>query len=219
MENPFSIEFEHLPKELNIFPLAGALLLPRGRLPLNIFEPRYLNMVLDSLGEQRLIGMVQTLEPTPDPIPDDSQYFKIGCAGRIASFAETKDGRIVLTLEGVCRFNVISELKNRNGYRRVSSDFTPYTIDMEEPPLCMDRGAFMMLLKNYFKVEQIRVDWDLIEKTENQLLIANLGMMCPFNNQEKQALLQARDFSHMTEIMTSLMEMAVRSFETSSVRH
>ena len=219
MEHPFIIEFGKLPKELNIFPLAGALLLPRGRLPLNIFEPRYINMVLDSLGEQRLIGMVQTRQNNESIVPNDAPFFNIGCAGKIVSFSETSDGRIILTLEGDCRFNVAAECEMRNGYRRIRTDFAPYSIDMDEPPECVDRRSFENLLKNYFKIEQIKVDWELIEKTEDKLLIANLGMMCPFNNQEKQALLEARDFIHMTEIMTSLMEMAIRSRDASSVKH
>ena len=153
MKDPFSIQHKNLPKEINIFPLAGALLLPRGRLPLNIFEPRYLNMVLDSLSEKRLIGMLQTLETKTGLVPDDAEFFKIGCAGRIVSFSETMDGRIVLTLEGVCRFNVTSELEMRNGYRRVCSDFSPYAIDIDEPPPVVDRDAFILLLKNYFKTD------------------------------------------------------------------
>ena len=219
MGDLFSTPFKQLPEELNIFPLAGALLLPRGRLPLNIFEPRYLNMVLDSLGENRMIGMVQTLESSANPIPDDARFFKTGCAGRIVSFAETMDSRIVITLEGICRFNIVSEFGIQNGYRRIYSDFEPYAMDMDEPPQCVNRGAFIRLLKDYFEAEQIRVDWEMIEKTEDKLLVANLGMMCPFSSQEKQALLEARDYSHMVEIITSLMEMAIRSCDKSSVEH
>ena len=219
MRDLFSTPFKQLPEELNIFPLAGALLLPRGRLPLNIFEPRYLNMVLDSLGENRMIGMVQTLETSVNPIPDDARLLKTGCAGRIVSFAETMDGRIVITLEGICRFNIMAEFEMQNGYRRIHSDFEPYAMDMDETPQWVDRGTFIRLLKDYFEVEQIRVDWEMIEKTEDRLLMANLGMMCPFNSQEKQALLEARDYSHMVEIMRSLMEMAIRSCDNSSVKH
>jgi len=188
-------------------------------LPLNIFEPRYLNMVLDSLGENRMIGMVQTLETSVNPMPDDARFFKTGCAGRIVSFAETMDGRIVITLQGICRFNIMSEVGMQNGYRRIHSDFGPYAMDMDGPPQCVDRGTFIRLLKDYFEVEKIRVDWEMIEKTEDRLLMANLGMMCPFNSQEKQALLEARDYSHMVEIITSLMEMAIRSCDKSSVKH
>ena len=219
MRDLFSIPFKQLPEELNIFPLAGTLLLPRGRLPLNIFEPRYLNMVVDSLSENRMIGMVQTLETSVNPIPDDAYFFKTGCAGRIVSFAETMDGRIVITLEGICRFNIMSEFEMQNGYRRIHSDFKPYAKDMDEPAQCVDRRAFFKLLKDYFEVEHIRVDWKMIEKTEDRMLMANLGMMCPFNSQEKQALLEARDYSHMVEIITSLMEMAICSGDKSSVKH
>ena len=219
MQDCFGIAFEKLPKELPVFPLPGVLLLPRGRLPLNIFEPRYLNMVLDALGEQRLIGMVQTLESIDDPIQDDTPLFKTGCAGRIVAFSETMDGRIVLTLEGVCRFNIVSECELQNGYRRIHSDFDPYAMDLGDTQKPVDREALNRLLTDYFEVEKVRVDWDMIEKTEDRLLIANLGMMCPFNNQEKQALLEARDFAHMTEIITTLMEMAIRSFNQSSVKH
>ena len=219
MTEPFGIPFEQLPKELPIFPLPGVLLLPRGRLPLNIFETRYLNMVIDALGEERLIGMVQTLEGAADLIPNDAQLFKTGCAGRIVSFAETMDGRLLITLEGICRFDIVSEFGVRNGYRCIRSNFVPYASDMDNPPKQVDREELNRLLENYFEAKKIRVDWDVIKKMEDWLLISNLGMMCPFNNQEKQALLEARDYAHMTEIMMSLMEMAIRSDDQSSVRH
>ena len=215
----FRIPFEQMPGELSIFPLPGVLLLPRGRLPLNIFEPRYLDMVIDSLGEERLIGVVQTIEVDVDPIPDDAQLFNTGCAGRIVSFAETTDGRIILTLEGICRFDIISQSEIRNGYRRIHTNYDPYAMDINSPPQKVNREELNRLLKHYFEAKKIRVDWNMIEKTEDRLLIANLGMMCPFNNQEKQALLEARDYAHMTEIMLSLMEMAIRSDDQSSVKH
>jgi len=223
MYDPFGLPFDQLPDEISVFPLPGVLLLPKGRLPLNIFEPRYLNMVLDALKEERLIGMVQAMEMAPDPVPEDASLFKTGCAGRIVSFAETTDGRIMLTLDGICRFNIQSELENRNGYRRVRSDFSQFEQDMAEPPQHVDRDMLKELLERYFQAKQIRVDWDMIDQTEDQMLMANLGMMCPFNAQEKQALLEARDYAHMTEIMMSLMEMAVQestaSGDGSSVKH
>lgn len=219
MLHDFGIPFKRLPKELPIFPLPGVLLLPGGRLPLNVFETRYLNMVIDALGEERLIGMVQTPEVVADLIPDDAQLFKTGCAGRIVSFAETTDGRLLITLEGICRFDIISESRIHNGYRRIHSNFIPYAMDMDNPPIQVDRQEFDRLVKNYFEAKKIRVDWDLIISMEESLLIANLGMMCPFNNQEKQALLEARDYAHMTEIMISLMEMAIQSGDQLSVKH
>ena len=107
----------------------------------------------------------------------------------------------------------------KNGYRRIHSDFRPFAMDMDEPPQRVNRSDFFKLLKNYFNVKQIKVDWEVIENTEDRSLMANLGMLCPFNIQEKQALLEAEDYSHMVEIITSLMEMAIRSCDKSSVKH
>ena len=224
MRNSLRLSFADLPGELSVFPLPGVLLLPNGRLPLNIFEPRYLNMVLDSLREERLIGMVQATELAPDPIPDDADLFKIGCAGKIVSFAETPDGQIQLVLEGVCRFGIQSDAGLRNGYRRVSADYSLFQQDMDDPVQQIDRDVFRSLLESYFKAKQISVDWDMVDTLEDHFLIANLGMMCPFNAQEKQALLEARNHAHMTEIMMSLMEMAIQESavtanDNSQVRH
>ena len=224
MWDPFGLPFEDLSDEMSVFPLPGVLLLPHGRLPLNIFEPRYLNMVLDSLREERLIGMVQAKEMALDPIPDDAEIFDIGCTGRIVSFAETTDGCINLTLEGICRFNIMESLGTRNGYRRVRADFSAFEQDMSAPVQQIDRPAFRELLERYFGAKKIGVDWDMIDKTEDHLLVANLGMMCPFNGQEKQALLEARDYTQMTQIMMSLMEMAIQEVggsanDNSSLKH
>ena len=224
MGNRLKLSFDRLPDELSVFPLPGVLLLPHGRLPLNIFEPRYLNMVLDSLREDRLIGMVQATELAPDPIPDDAELFKIGCVGKIVSFAETRDGRIQLVLDGLCRFGIGGDFGLRNGYRRVSADYSQFQQDMEDPTQKVDRDVFRSLLERYFKSKQISVDWDMVDRLEDNFLIANLGMMCPFNAQEKQALLEARDRVHMTEIMMSLMEMAIQESvmtanDNSQVRH
>tara|TARA_B100000214_G_scaffold222847_1_gene162158 strand:- start:533 stop:1210 length:678 start_codon:yes stop_codon:yes gene_type:complete len=224
MRNRLKLSFDRLPDELSVFPLPGVLLLPNGRLPLNIFEPRYLNMVLDSLREDRLIGMVQATELAPDPVPDDAELFKIGCVGKIVSFAETPDGRIQLVLDGICRFGIGGDFGLRNGYRRVSADYSQFQRDMDDPAQQLDRRAFRRLLESYFKAKQISVDWDMVDNLEDNFLIANLGMMCPFNAQEKQALLEARDYVHMTEIMMSLMEMAIQESavtanDNSQVRH
>ena len=224
MREHFRLSFDGLPGELSVFPLPGVLLLPNGRLPLNIFEPRYLNMVLDSLREDRLIGMVQATELRPDPIPDDAELFKIGCAGKIVSFAETPDGQIQLVLEGVCRFGIGGDFGLRNGYRRVSADYSQFQQDMDYPAHQIDRDVFRSLLERYFKAKRISVDWNMVDNLEDHFLIANLGMMCPFDAQEKQALLEARDYVHMTEIMMSLMEMAIQGSavtanDNSQVRH
>ena len=219
MVNIFKIPFDQLPSEVSIFPLPGALLLPGGRLPLNIFEPRYVSMVLDALGEQRLIGMIQTLEQGSNIVSDNAEIFKVGCVGRIVSFSETADGRMGIVLDGICRFKVVSENTCRNGYRRIQSDFTPYEADMKGSVEKIDRDIFLKLLGDYFSTEKINLDLGGIRDVGDKNLIANLAMMCPFNLQEKQALLEARDFGHMIDIIISLMEMAVRTGRGSTIKH
>ena len=152
---------------------------------LNIFEPRYLNMVLDSLREDRLIGMVQATELAPDPIPDDAELFKIGCVhGKIVSFTETPDGRIQLVLDGVS----IWYWERFWPSERVSaclSGLFQFQQDMDDPAQQLDRDVFRSLLDSYFKAKQIGVDWDIVDSLEDNYN-CNLGMMCPFNSQEKQ---------------------------------
>ncbi|MEE2745380.1 MAG: LON peptidase substrate-binding domain-containing protein [Pseudomonadota bacterium] len=219
MANNFNILFEDLSTELAVFPLSGVLLLPSGRLPLNIFEPRYLNMVFDSIKAQRLIGMVQTFEDESGPGNDQVQIYKTGCVGKIVSFAETKDGCIHLTLEGVCRFDTVAELENRNGYRCVRADYNRYRGDVLDLPQSIDRDVFERHLRDYFQVKNIQVDWDVINNADDKLLFSNLAMLCPFSNQEKQALLEADDFGHMIDIMTSLMKMAIQGGDESYSKH
>ena len=168
--------------------------------------------------------MVQATELAPDPIPDDAELFKTGCVGKIVSFAETSNGQIQLVLEGLCRFGIRSDAGLRNGYRRVLADYSLFHQDMNDPVQQIDREVFRILLESYFKAKHISVDWDMVDNLEDQFLIANLGMMCPFNAQEKQALLEARDHAHMAEIVMSLMEMAIQESsitanDNSQVRH
>jgi Lon protease-like protein len=197
-----------LPASLPIFPLTGALLLPGGRLPLNIFEPRYLAMVDDALAGDRLIGMIQPIEPNSRakaPI-----LFKTGCAGRIVSFAE--DGpRYLISLAGVCRFDIEDELATTRGYRRVTADWAPYRADLTEPvATSLDRVRLLAGLKSYFELNGISVDWSTIETAPDARLITSLAMVCPFGAAEKQALLQASDLDERARILTSLVEMAAR---------
>lgn len=220
MESPFDIPYEELPAEIPIFPLPGALLLPGGHLPLNIFEPRYLNLTLDALRGQRIIGMIQPLEYQPDPVPEDAVLYKTGCLGRIVSYAETEDGRILITLKGMIRFNMTSELKQLNGYRRAYTDFAKFQSDMlgglvSEIP----RDELLPLLKQYFKVMGIRVDWEALEKANDEYLVTSLAMSCPFEVGEKQALLEAVDLGETCLTMIALMEMAVRAGGEESSKH
>lgn len=219
MRDPFDIPFADLPKELIVFPLPGALLLPQGRLPLNIFEPRYLNMVEDALGQQRLIGMVQTRDPHEGLVPEQSDLFDVGCAGRIVSFSETSDGRFMLTLEGVCRYRILGEAEGRRGYRRMKVDFSPYKTDTEDSDWTLDRETFLPVLRRYLEARGIGVEWKAIEAAPDHLLISSLGMMFPFDLKEKQALLEARDIGAMAELMRSLMDMGMHDLDQSTTKH
>lgn len=219
MAGPFGVAFEGLPDAISIFPLPGALLLPSGRLPLNIFEPRYLAMIFDALGQDRLIGMVQTEAEHGGLVPEDAPLFGIGCAGRIVAFNETRDGRLLITLEGVCRYRIDGEMEGKNGYRRVRPDFSAFRADMDEGPAALDRDSFLAILSRYFDAKQLKVDWASLEQTEDRLLIANLAMMCPFGLPEKQALLEAPDFAAITDVMEKLMTMAIQEAGPSGSTH
>ena len=217
--NPFAAPFEDLPESLPIFPLPGAMLLPHGRLPLNIFEPRYLDMVLDSLKQSRLIGMVQPLEMLPDPVPASSELFHIGCAGRIVAFAESDDGRIMLTLQGVCRFKIERELDEEKDYRQVKPDFSAFKEDLSFDDPGINRDGLINILRNYLDLKEIKIDWDGLQKTEDRFLIATLGMMNPFDYREKQAILEAEKPSDMVDVMTSLMEMELATGGNGATKH
>ncbi len=192
--------FDDLPTELPIFPLGGVLLLPRGQLPLNIFEARYVTMVDDAIRSSRLIGMIQTKE--------DGSIYNVGCAGRITSYNETSDGRYEIVLTGVCRFKVDEELGQKDGYRRVKSNWTDFKTDTE-PMGCldMDRGKLRGLLKNYFEQQGLTCSWDAVDKAGDEKLITSLAMICPFDSQEKQALLEAGCCKERAKLFITLLEM------------
>lgn len=209
MASPFDPGFVSLPEIVPIFPLTGVLLLPRGKLPLNIFEPRYLAMTRDALAApDRLIGMIQPTEP--EPTDNAPPVYPIGCVGRIVEFQETDDGRYLITLRGLCRFRIASEVDGRAGYRRVAADYKPYTGDMAEPtePL-PDRGRLLAMLRAYFTLHKIKGDWESITQTDDDRLVTLLAMLCPFAPQEKQALLEAPDLAARSRLMTALFELAV----------
>ncbi|HUY68148.1 MAG TPA: LON peptidase substrate-binding domain-containing protein [Alphaproteobacteria bacterium] len=196
-----------LPEVLPIFPLAGALLLPRGRLPLNIFEPRYVAMIEDALGHGRLIGMVQ---PTAEIEGEAPPLYTIGCAGRITSFTETDDGRFLIGLTGLCRFAVAEELEpDRRGYRRVRPDWQNFLADLGGADDSeIDRERLLGILRNYFKMQSIAADWNAVQGTGNEMLVSSLAMICPLAPNEKQALLEAPDLRRRAELLVALLEMA-----------
>jgi len=209
MQSSFSVKFDDLPGLLPVFPLPSVLLLPGGRLPLNIFEPRYISMVLDSLSEQRLIGIVQTRTAMEELVADKAEVFNTGCLGRIVSFTESSDGRLLITLDGLCRFNLLDELEIRNGYRQFGVSFDKYKADMEDPEGFIERQEFGKLVKEYFDSENLNIDIGALDKIGDKKLLANLAMLCPFETPEKQALMEAENFNQMLEIMGALMKMSI----------
>jgi len=216
--SPFDPPFDQLPRTLPIFPLSGALLLPGGRLPLNIFEPRYLAMFQDALKESRIIGMVQPREGEEKAaVP---AVYRLGCAGRIVSFDETEDGRYHVALSGLCRFEILEELEPQNGYRRVAPDFSRYQGDLEAAPEgAIERKHLLECVRAYFKLHSINADWKAIEGAADERLITTLAMACPFEPSEKQALLEARDLAERGRVMTALFEMAVLGRRSGEARH
>lgn len=207
--DPGMFGFDQLPTTVPIFPLTGVLLLPRGRLPLNIFEPRYLAMVRDALAGQRLIGMVQPLEPN-DPAAEPA-VFPVGCAGKITSFSETDDGRFLITLTGVSRFRIVDEMPRLTPYRQVVADFDSYREDLTPPTDAeeVNRRRLAPALKSYLELHGLAADWQAIEQAPAETLINALAMICPFSPAEKQALLEAGDIACRAETMIALLEMAL----------
>jgi hypothetical protein len=208
MVRPFHPRLSDLPRVLPIFPLSGALLLPQGKLPLNIFEPRYLALVQDSLGWGRIFGMIQP--NTLGSGPKDPPVFDTGCAGRVSMFSETEDGRLLITLTGVCRFRVAEEIEGTRGYRRVIPDWEPFAADLEEAPeIALDRERLMAVLRAYLKLHNMDLNWKAVEAADNLDLSISLAVACPFEPTEKQALLESPDAQHRGEMLIALMEMAV----------
>ncbi|MGO8798606.1 MAG: LON peptidase substrate-binding domain-containing protein [Roseiarcus sp.] len=200
-----------LPTVIPIFPLAGALLLPRRPLPLNIFEPRYLAMVDDALDGERLIGIIQPSEAdgAPDPSPE---LCAVGCAGRLTQFAETGDGRCLITLTGVARFHLIEDAPTAKPYRRARVDFSKFSSDFREGDGegAVDRTGLLTALRQFAEANRFKVDWDDINKASNEALVNGLAMLSPYGSKEKQALLEAADLKARAEMLVAitLMELA-----------
>lgn len=199
-----------LPDTIPVFPLPGALLLPRAGLPLHIFEPRYLAMLDDTLKtDHRLIGMIQ---PREVPGSEEKRLHSIGCAGRLTAFSETEDGRYMITLSGVSRFRVLDEAQGFAPYRRCRIDWSAFPRDRggaEHDP-GFDRDAFLAALKRYFEDRNLSTDWDNLKEAEDELLINSLSMLCPFEPEDKQALLEAPSLSTRRETLVTLIEFALR---------
>jgi Lon protease-like protein len=193
-----------LPIRFPIFPLPGAILLPGGNLPLNIFEPRYLQMTRDAMRTDRVIGMIQPTGGGKD-MPD---LYPIGCAGRITSFAETEDGRYLITLTGVCRFEVVEELAVDTAYRQVLASFERWQCDLEPAtPSDSLRPPLVGALRGYFDVYEINADWGQVQAAPLAGLVTSLAMICPFEPCEKQALLEAEDPEQRAKVLITLLQM------------
>ncbi len=228
----FQPGFEELPRVIPIFPLPGVLLLPGGQLPLNIFEPRYLAMVRDALAGERAIGMIQPREEAAgeDADPGAAKVYQTGCLGRITAFSETDDGRYLITLTGLIRFDVARELPLLEGYRRVTAGYDRFRHDLDDDPEEgpgddpesgpesspknksageIDRTGLLETLGGYFETQGIEADWKAIEKAGDATLVTWLAMLCPFAAPEKQALLEAMSLAERAHAMTAIMAMAV----------
>lgn len=207
MPNPFAPSFDQLPGVIPIFPLPGALLLPRGILPLNIFEPRYLNMTQAAMSGDRTIGMIQPTEAEgPDHPP---AVYTTGCVGRITSYSETEDGRLLITLTGLCRFEVAEELPLLDGYRRVRADYGRFGGDMfEDAETSVERDRLLAALRGFLGQRGIDANWDAVQTLADDRLVTALSMMCPFEPNEKQALLEAPDTTERGKVLVALLEMA-----------
>jgi Lon protease-like protein len=207
-----------LPEVIPVFPLPGALLLPRARLPLNIFEPRYLAMLDDALrSDHRLIGMVQPADGgAPRP-----RLHMIGCAGRVTSLSETEDGRYLIALTGISRFRIGAEFDGFAPYRRVAPEWADFAADLGPDQNFVETGTaagakfcrkdFLAVLRRYFKAVRLESDWDSLSEAEPELLINSLAMMCPFSVEEKQALLEAPRLSDRAETLVALMQFVIAS--------
>ena len=203
----FQPRFENLPTEFAVFPLPGVLLLPRGRLPLNIFEPRYLAMTEDSLATGRMFAMIQPDQALPDTSNGPALH-RVGCLGRLSSFSETDDGRLLITLTGLARFSVVSEIDMRRGYRRVIGDFSRYRADMNEPDgSAIDRNGLLEALRGYFAHRGVEPNWDAVNRLADDALVVTLAMVCPFEPIEKQALLESPGEAERADTLLALLRM------------
>jgi uncharacterized protein len=194
-----------MPETIPVFPLSGALLLPRGQMPLNIFEPRYIEMIDHALRTERLIGMIQ---PNPDK-GDIGPLFAVGCAGRITQFAESGDGRYLLTLTGIARFRLLREAAGDTPFMQYTVDWSPfaddYTARFGED--AVDRKSVLKALKDFSEANSVPVDWDSVKDAPNEALVNALSMMCPYGVREKQALLEAADLKSRGDMLVAITEM------------
>jgi uncharacterized protein len=197
-----------LPASLPVFPLTGALLLPRIELPLNIFEPRYVKMFDDAMAGSRMVGMIQPKQGDHADLPKMSS---VGCAGRVTSFTETPDGRLLITLTGVSRFKLVSELETVTPYRIIEPDYRPFAADLVVGTGATDvnRNAVLKAFRDYLEANEMTTNWDEIESVNTEQLVNMLSLMAPYPAHEKQALLEAENLKDRADMLVALTELAL----------
>lgn len=206
--------FENFPRELPLLAVQGAVLLPRSQLPLPVYDLDHLQMLIESLKTHKMIGVVQPFS-NPDKTDEISPIFKTGCLGKVVDLHEVEEQSFIVTLKGVCRFKVIEEIFDHEGYRRANVCYDDYLLDcVEDSDFAFDRSRLLKALEQYFKIVDITPNWQEISKTSNEKLIAALTMVCPLEAREKQALLEAPTPQEQSQLMTAFIELA--SHETVS---
>mgnify|MGYP001478867796 FL=1 len=198
-----------LPATVCVFPLAGALLLPGGRMPLNIFEPRYLQMLDHAIAGTRLLGIVQPALDGALRADGEPELCMVGCLGRVTSFAESGDGRYLITLQGVCRFRIVQELAVKTPFRQCRA--APFLADLGDDPAAteVDRPALLKAFRAYLTANELEADWESVSRADNAMLVNALSMMAPYGPAEKQALLEAPDLKTRAETLIAITEMAL----------
>ncbi len=196
----FEVKADLIPSSIPLFPLDNVLLLPFGKLPLNIFEERYLKMALDSLKSHRMIGVIQ-------PKNNNNELFMVGCIGKITSFIETPDYRIVLNLEGVCRFVLKERNLTPNGYYQAGIDFHDYKDDLNTMEPQIDRDSLITKYENFFKMKKLEIDKNILSETSNLQLLSTLAMLAPFNKIDKQAILESPNLLSRVTTINSILDL------------
>ena len=196
----FTIKPAQIPNSIPLFPLDNVLLLPFGKLPLNIFEERYIKMTLDALKKNRMIGVIQ-------PKNNNNELFQMGCIGKITSYIETPDYRIVINLEGVCRFIVHESYLTPSGYLQANIDFQDYMEDLNEIEPTIDRTTLIQKYSNFFKMRKLDIDKEVLAETSNLQLLSTLAMLAPFNKIDKQAILESPNIMQRIETINSILDL------------
>jgi uncharacterized protein len=206
-----------LPASVPVFPLQGCILLPRSNLPLNIFEPRYLAMIDDVIAGNRIVGIVQPLGTEEEsPASMGHPLRQTGCAGRLSAFSETEDGRLLISLTGICRFDITGETRTAKPYRICDASFSPYQKDLVRGygQNAVDWPKFLQVLKSYLDARSLSADWESIQRSPSELLINTLSMISPYGPEEKQALLEAPDLKVRSEVLMALAEMEIAATDS-----